>query len=91
MTGVSTMPCRWCPVAASTPGRPGSGPMIGALSGVPGRSPADASTSVVLGQFGHQVDGGAEQPQHRPGGHLGVGALLDGRPDHHLAASRGTR
>ena len=47
-------------------GRPGSGPRIGALSGVPGRSPASASTSVVLGESGQQVGGGAEQVAARP-------------------------
>src|SRR5690606_5905460 len=44
VTGVSSTPLRWCPVASSSPARP-VGPRSGALSGEPGRSPARVSVS----------------------------------------------
>ena len=77
-------------MASSSPSRL-PGPIRGALSGVPGRTPAKRVDQLQLGDLGERAVGLSQQLVNAARGHLDVEAtLLHGRPDDHPAIRRGT-
>ena len=95
VTGASRIPLRWWPVATTT--RSSSRPISGALSGVPGRSPASELLDLALEDAGDELGGVAQELVDRERGHRGVeAALFDRRPEdqapvaarHDVAASK---